>query len=127
MATLVCSAGARNTLGPICCNLDVWGILVNIILQDAPFFAFRVMLIIYYELISSMNLFCTAKNTLVITLQVEYQSNKLNQMEAAEAAAKDAEKAKLKKNISQSGRRGRKGGSKAERRKQLFIILSTRM
>ena len=38
------------------------------------------------------------------------------QMEAAESAARDAEKAKLKKNISQSGRKGRRGGSKVERR-----------
>ena len=69
----------------ICCNLDVWGILVTVILQvaflanscvqtntiqDAPFFAFRLVIILHYRLISSMNLFCTAKNTLVITLQV---------------------------------------------------------
>ena len=68
----------------ICCNLDVWGILITVILQvflkfvrktllefqDAPFFAFRLVIIIHYRLISSMNLFCTAKNTLVITLQV---------------------------------------------------------
>ncbi len=54
----------------ICCSLDVWGILINIILQDAPFFVFRVLLIAYYELISYMNIFFTCKNTLVITLQV---------------------------------------------------------
>ena len=68
----------------ICCNLDVWGILITVIsqvflkfvrktlleFQDAPFFAFRLVIIIHYRLISSMNLFCTAKNTLVITLQV---------------------------------------------------------
>jgi len=65
----------------IYCN--VWAILVNVILQDAPFFVFRVMLITYYELISSMNLFCTAKNTLVIILQI-YRLV----VEAVEAAAK---------------------------------------
>ena len=42
------------------------------ILQDAPFFVFRVILITYYRLISSMNIFCTMKNTLVIALQVQY-------------------------------------------------------
>ena len=39
-------------------------------MQDAPFFVFRVILITYYKLISSMNIFCTMKNTLVIALQV---------------------------------------------------------
>lgn len=55
----------------ICCSIDVWGILINIILQDAPFFVFRLMLIAYYRLISYMNIFFTCKNTLVITLQVK--------------------------------------------------------
>lgn len=54
----------------ICCSIDVWEILLNIILQDAPFFVFRLLLITYYELISYMNIFFTCKNTLVITLQV---------------------------------------------------------
>jgi hypothetical protein len=54
----------------ICCSIDVWGILINIILQDAPFFVFRLLLITYYRLISYMNIFFTCKNTLVITLQV---------------------------------------------------------
>ena len=63
-------ASACEKAKEICCNLDVWGILVTIILQDAPFFVFRLIIIIHYRLINSMNLFCTAKNTLVITLQV---------------------------------------------------------
>ena len=54
----------------ICCSIDVWEVLINIILQDAPFFVFRLLLITYYKLISYMNIFFTAKNTLVITLQV---------------------------------------------------------
>ena len=65
-------------------NLDK--ILMNIyhcltlctILQDAPFFVFRVILITYYRLISSMNIFCTMKNTLVIALQVKYFLQILN-------------------------------------------------
>ena len=97
----------------ICCNVNVWSILVNVILQvtfvninvnvilqvignnhnyqchppslyhpnnygsiimilqDAPFFVFRVILITYFKLITSMNIFCTLKNTLVIALQVK--------------------------------------------------------
>ena len=54
----------------VCCNLDVWGILINIILQDAPFFIFRSMILGYWRVISPMNIFFTIKNTLVITLQV---------------------------------------------------------
>ena len=54
----------------ICCSIDVWDVLLNIILQDAPFFVFRLLLITYYKLISYMNIFFTCKNTLVITLQV---------------------------------------------------------
>ena len=64
------NASACEKAKEICCNLDVWGILVTIILQDAPFFCFRLIIIIHYRLVNSMNLFCTAKNTLVITLQV---------------------------------------------------------
>ena len=59
----------------ICCSIDVWDVLLNIILQDAPFFVFRLLLITYYKLISYMNIFFTCKNTLVITLQVNYFNN----------------------------------------------------
>ena len=65
------NASACEKAKEICCNLDVWGILVTVILQDAPFFVFRLIIIIHYRLVNSMNLFCTAKNTLVITLQVK--------------------------------------------------------
>ena len=51
-------------------NNFTFPVLKNYFFQDAPFFAFRLVIIIHYRLISSMNLFCTAKNTLVITLQV---------------------------------------------------------
>jgi len=53
----------------VCCSVDVWSILINIILQDAPFFTFRLLLIFYYKVISYMNIFFTCKNTLVIILQ----------------------------------------------------------
>ncbi|KAK5645981.1 hypothetical protein RI129_004445 [Pyrocoelia pectoralis] len=52
------------------CNIDVWGIALNIVLQDAPFLAFRLLLIVHYRIISYMNVFFTCKNTLVIVLQV---------------------------------------------------------
>eukprot|EP00095_Tigriopus_kingsejongensis_P008487 maker-scaffold18_size714446-snap-gene-5.17 protein:Tk08487 transcript:maker-scaffold18_size714446-snap-gene-5.17-mRNA-1 annotation:"hypothetical protein DAPPUDRAFT_55716" len=78
----------------ICCSIDVWGILINIILQDAPFFVFRVMLIAYYRLISYMNIFFTCKNTLVITLQ--FYRLFVVQLEKKEALKKEAEAAKKK-------------------------------
>ncbi|CAL8111502.1 unnamed protein product [Orchesella dallaii] len=53
----------------VCCNIDVWAILINIILQDAPFLIFRALLILYYKIITYMNIFFTCKNTLVIILQ----------------------------------------------------------
>ena len=80
----------------ICCSIDVWGILINIILQDAPFFVFRLLLIAYYRLISYMNIFFTCKNTLVITLQ--FYRLLVVQLEKKEALKKE-EEAKKKKMI----------------------------
>ncbi|XP_025153993.1 transmembrane protein 26 [Harpegnathos saltator] len=53
-----------------CCSIDVWGIALNMILQDGPFLAFRLILIIHYKIVSYMNIFFTCKNTLVILLQL---------------------------------------------------------
>ncbi|KAF5288723.1 hypothetical protein FQA39_LY15295 [Lamprigera yunnana] len=65
-----------STTGPTkkkphkCCNIDIWGIALNIILQDAPFLTFRLLIIMHYNIISYMNVFFTCKNTLVILLQL---------------------------------------------------------
>ncbi|XP_048505053.1 transmembrane protein 26 [Athalia rosae] len=53
-----------------CCSIDVWGIALNMALQDGPFLAFRLILIIHYQIVSYMNIFFTCKNTLVILLQL---------------------------------------------------------
>nr|XP_012232070.1 PREDICTED: uncharacterized protein LOC105677795 [Linepithema humile] len=53
-----------------CCSIDVWGIALNMILQDGPFLTFRLILIIHYQIVSYMNIFFTCKNTLVILLQL---------------------------------------------------------
>ncbi|KAL3282366.1 hypothetical protein HHI36_005552 [Cryptolaemus montrouzieri] len=53
-----------------CCTIDVWGIAINITLQDAPFLVFRLLLITHFQIISYMNVFFTCKNTLVILLQL---------------------------------------------------------
>ena len=147
----------------ICCNVNVWSILVNVILQvwhhitstkydiismstskcktsiwfygkltdicimqwlcifsilddllqDAPFFVFRVILITYYKLISSMNIFCTMKNTLVIALQ--FYRLIVVQIEAAASA--EAEKEKERKARKGAGK-GKSGGGK-------MLVLST--
>lgn len=39
-------------------------------MQDGPFLAFRLILIIHYRIVSYMNIFFTCKNTLVILLQL---------------------------------------------------------
>jgi hypothetical protein len=70
----VCAVCFRDGAGPHCCtgccSIDVWGIMLNILLQDAPFLGFRLLLIVHYRIISYMNVFFTCKNTLVIVLQL---------------------------------------------------------
>ncbi|KAF4528309.1 hypothetical protein B566_EDAN014985, partial [Ephemera danica] len=63
-------ANKRHGLAAYCCSVDVWAIIINILLQDAPFVTFRLLLICYYRIISYMNVFFTCKNTLVIALQL---------------------------------------------------------
>ncbi|XP_012175119.1 transmembrane protein 26 [Bombus terrestris] len=53
-----------------CCSIDVWGIALNMLLQDGPFLSFRLILIVHYRIVSYMNIFFTCKNTLVILLQL---------------------------------------------------------
>ncbi|XP_059489086.1 transmembrane protein 26 [Neocloeon triangulifer] len=60
----------RKGAAAYCCSVDVWAIVINILLQDAPFVIFRGLLIGYYRIISYMNIFFTCKNTLVIALQL---------------------------------------------------------
>jgi hypothetical protein len=51
-----------------CCAADVYGILISIVLQDAPFLVLRLLLIFKYKVLSYTNMFFTSKNTLVIIL-----------------------------------------------------------
>lgn len=63
---------------------------MNIILQDAPFLAFRMLIIIDYKIITYMNVFFACKNTLVIMLQlyrllvVHAESKKAHKLAKAE-------------------------------------------
>ncbi|XP_049884489.1 transmembrane protein 26 [Pectinophora gossypiella] len=60
----------RNTSRACCCSIEVCAIIMNIALQDAPFLAFRLLIIAHYKIINYMNIFFTCKNTLVILLQI---------------------------------------------------------
>ncbi|KAK9869741.1 hypothetical protein WA026_003477 [Henosepilachna vigintioctopunctata] len=64
------TTGSSSKEAKSCCTIDVWGIAINITLQDAPFLVFRLLLITHFEIISYMNVFFTCKNTLVILLQL---------------------------------------------------------
>ncbi|ESO91341.1 hypothetical protein LOTGIDRAFT_73775, partial [Lottia gigantea] len=53
-----------------CCSADVYGIIISILLQDAPFLVLRMLLIFRYNVLSYTNMFFTSKNTIVIVLLV---------------------------------------------------------
>ncbi|XP_028898478.2 transmembrane protein 26 [Zeugodacus cucurbitae] len=53
-----------------CCGIDVWAIVLNVILQDAPFLTLRMLIIFQYKILNYMSVFFTCKNTLVIVLQL---------------------------------------------------------
>lgn len=53
-----------------CCQADVFGIMISIVLQDAPFLVLRMLLIFQYRVLSYTNMFFTSKNTLVIVLLI---------------------------------------------------------
>nr|XP_040580383.1 LOW QUALITY PROTEIN: transmembrane protein 26-like [Lepeophtheirus salmonis] len=101
----------------ICCSIDVWSIMVNIILQDAPFFVFRLLLITYYRLISYMNIFFTCKNTLVIVLQ--FYRLLIVQLDKKEQLRKQTQKTnKLAKGKSLSSNNSRSSGNKSTSRQE---------
>nr|XP_039263457.1 uncharacterized protein LOC120339405 [Styela clava] len=51
-------------------SADLWGILVTLFLQDVPFLATRLYILIVYDLKHQMMIFFTGKNALVVILQV---------------------------------------------------------
>ncbi|ESO88818.1 hypothetical protein LOTGIDRAFT_125533, partial [Lottia gigantea] len=51
-----------------CCNPEIYGIVISIMLQDLPFLVVRLLLIFRYKVVSYTNFFFTSKNTLVIIL-----------------------------------------------------------
>ncbi|CAF4628636.1 unnamed protein product, partial [Rotaria sp. Silwood2] len=53
----------------ICSPSDFWGMLMSLLLQDIPFFAFRATLLFHYRIFSYSTVFFTSKNGLIIILQ----------------------------------------------------------
>ena len=49
---------------------ELWAIIVTLIMQDGPFFLIRVAAIFLYDLMSETHVFFTAKNALMIMLQI---------------------------------------------------------
>uniref|UniRef100_A0A182SXY4 Transmembrane protein 26 n=1 Tax=Anopheles maculatus TaxID=74869 RepID=A0A182SXY4_9DIPT len=90
-----------------CCNIDVWGIALNILLQDAPFLTFRLLIIVHYKIITYMNIFFTCKNTLVILLQL-YRLYVVNSENRKAAATKKRLKMRAKAAEQQSSARQQK-------------------
>ncbi|VEL15214.1 unnamed protein product, partial [Protopolystoma xenopodis] len=54
----------------LCCETELWAIGMSLMLQDMPFLALRLTMIIRFNVLSYSNMFFTCKNTLVIMLQV---------------------------------------------------------
>jgi hypothetical protein len=59
---------AMKEEAPSCCNPEIYGIIVSILMQDCPFLVIRLLLIFYYHVVSYTNMFFTSKNSLVILL-----------------------------------------------------------
>ncbi|EAA01045.4 AGAP002080-PA [Anopheles gambiae str. PEST] len=126
-----------------CCNIDVWGIALNILLQDAPFLTFRLLIIVHYKIITYMNIFFTCKNTLVILLQLYrlYVVNSENRKAAAtkrrlkmrskaeQSASRQQQKQRKiskRKSSSRHTDSNKTGGSSGSRRKQRTSLDSDR-
>ncbi|CAH4033076.1 unnamed protein product [Pieris brassicae] len=110
----------RNSSRACCCSIEVCAIMMNIVLQDAPFLAFRLLIIAHYKIINYMNIFFTCKNTLVILLQI-YRLYVLH-LEKTEDTNGDSVYRKRKKpktSERKERRRERKQKEKGHRRKNL--------
>ncbi|XP_022097360.1 transmembrane protein 26-like [Acanthaster planci] len=64
-------SGGRSCKGVLgCCSNEIWALCITILMQDGPFLAMRLYLLIYHKVINQMMLFFTIKNVLVILLQL---------------------------------------------------------
>ncbi|XP_048407129.1 transmembrane protein 26-like isoform X1 [Stegostoma tigrinum] len=51
-------------------SADLWNITISILIQDGPFFTFRLFLMFHQGIVHQMLVFFTIKNALVLTLQI---------------------------------------------------------
>ncbi|XP_078421375.1 transmembrane protein 26-like [Cetorhinus maximus] len=51
-------------------SADLWNITISVLIQDGPFFIFRLFLMFHQQIVHQMLLFFTIKNALVLTLQI---------------------------------------------------------
>ena len=49
---------------------EMWGIFVSLVMQDGPFVVMRLIALVAFRIITYTNYFFTAKNALILTLQV---------------------------------------------------------
>ena len=61
---------AESECSCLCCETEIWSLLITVVLQDAPFLCMRLYVLVRYSVINYNILFFTAKNALVILLQV---------------------------------------------------------
>ena len=73
---------------------EVWGICVSVFMQDGPFLALRLIAIFMYNVVTYTNYFFTAKNGLVLALQL-YRVISLCIEHRAEKAKKRAQQRKI--------------------------------
>ncbi|XP_071944111.1 uncharacterized protein [Antedon mediterranea] len=53
-----------------CLESDFWAIMVTLVLQDGPFLIIRMMLLIFFHVVSYTSIFFTCKNVMVIALLI---------------------------------------------------------
>ena len=64
-------SGGKSCKGCLgCCENEIWALWITILMQDGPFLAMRLYLLIEFNIINQMMLFFTLKNILVIILQL---------------------------------------------------------
>ncbi|KAK6175640.1 hypothetical protein SNE40_014051 [Patella caerulea] len=86
----------RESEGTECCNPEIYGIVISILLQDLPFLVIRMLLIFRYKVVSYTNMFFTSKNTLVIVLLmyrlvvIETAANKVSGKSHQKSRVRDA-------------------------------------
>lgn len=56
--------------GGCCCANEIWSLWITLLMQDGPFLAMRLYLMLNFNIVNQMMLFFTCKNVMVIALQL---------------------------------------------------------